>query len=162
MERIRDLLPEALEKGEAVISSNAVVSSTAGQTSDSYSSQEYNDSESPDVVWQKAGLQLSQRLDSQIYAAWIKPLKLAAVEFRNTELSKSTDAILIAPNKFCCEHVSRHYGVVISEVLAGLLSADSVELTFKVSTLPAETKQTGTQKKAKISEISKIPGGCVA
>ena len=89
MERIRDLLPETLEQGEAVISSNAVVSTTAGQTSDSYVSKEPNGSDMPDMVWQKAGQLLSKRLDSQIFAAWIKPLKLAAVEIPEAEQSKS-------------------------------------------------------------------------
>ena len=154
MERIRDLLPEALEQGEAVISNNAVVTSSTPsessessaapsalrQSTDSFSHEKLTSEDAPDAVWQKAGQLLAQQLDLQIYTAWIKPLKLAAVEFPDTETRETINAIIVAPNKFCCEHVSRHYGSVISEILAALLGAGTVDLTFKVSTIHQSLK----------------------
>ncbi len=159
MERIRDLLPETLDQGEAVISNNAVVSNTPEQEFSSEKGGSGRDVSTPDAVWQNTCQKLSQQLDSQIFAAWIKPLKLADVKISDIETRDVIDAIMLAPNKFCCEHVSRHYGSVISDVLATLLDVSCVDITFKVAArntdaTPATPQNTATKGPVRASKIA--------
>lgn len=90
-------------------------------------------------VWDKSVAVLKQRLDPQIFAAWIKPLSLEKVSLtRSTEIRRDiqsprrTEAELVAPNKFCRDHVERHYGNLISSALTDVTGSDDLVVKFKV------------------------------
>jgi chromosomal replication initiator protein len=68
--------------------------------------------------WERNLLSLKPQLDPQIYAAYIKPLKLASYNPETSEF------VITAPSRFHCNHIERN----LSDKITGSLSE-----TFKVS-----------------------------
>lgn len=98
------------------------------------------------VVWDNTKEVLKSYLDQQIFTAWIKPLSIASISAppvsaqqhstnQSSSLGKQVEVSLLAPNKFCCEHVERHYGELLSETLTKILGVNNANLSFKVSSL---------------------------
>ncbi len=81
-------------------------------------------------LWVKSSEVLRTKLDPQLFSAWIKPLSLTS---NNTENGKNgtTRLELIAPNKFCRDHVERHYRDVISNALSDVMGSSDFSLFFK-------------------------------
>lgn len=88
-------------------------------------------------VWAKAVEVINSKLDSQIFAAWIRPLFLRQStqdssspvtsnpdDLPTTQEPLTTKFEVCAPNKFCCEHVQRYYGDLIS---CAISSASGIE-----------------------------------
>ncbi|MCB0359741.1 MAG: hypothetical protein KDD44_08895, partial [Bdellovibrionales bacterium] len=77
---------------------------------------------------------MKSQLDPQIFAAWIKPLGLAQVN-QTADFEDATapaEVELVAPNKFCCDHVRRHYHNLISDTLNDVMGRENVVVHFKV------------------------------
>jgi chromosomal replication initiator protein len=95
-----------------------------------------------EAVWSDSVNSLKTRLDPQIFSAWIKPLTISGLiksngsaEENGLEASTLAEIELIAPNKFCCDHIRKHYGEIISETITGALSSvngiNKVTLRFR-------------------------------
>lgn len=88
-------------------------------------------------VWIQATSVLKQQLDPQIYAAWIKPLQFGG--FTTEKISGNNGGNgyhrvqidLVAPNKFCRDHVEKNYCELIATTLANLTECDNVVLKLR-------------------------------
>jgi chromosomal replication initiator protein len=95
---------------------------------------------SPLEAWERVCFKLSQVLDKQIFTAWIKPLKFANIHNEsagnfssfNTNKIIPQQVTLVAANKFCCEHVSKNYGSLISKLFSEELGVSTTEIAFIV------------------------------
>ncbi len=113
-----------------------------------------------EVIWARTSERLKDVLDHQIYSAWIKPLRLLAVNSaRNSSVStfdgstfdgstfdgstfdvgaldaislESIEVLLLAPNKFSCDHVERNYAPAISDALTAVSGKAVSLLQFRV------------------------------
>ena len=109
-------------------------------------------------VWHRGVERLKEQLDKQIFQAWIQPLKAGGIqtsgksEFDN----KLAEVTLIAPNKFCCDHVQRHYGVVISETLQHILGVDEAVLSFKVAQQAAVQRPSVAIERRRVSSEDRL------
>jgi len=112
------------------------------------------------IVWDKSQEIIKSNLDPQIFAAWIKPLSISYIKVPSAvsansvvssgnlsadssssdsssdDLSINSDSPseidLVAPNKFSCEHVSRHYADLIVSSLRRITGNKDVVVNFKV------------------------------
>ena len=93
------------------------------------------------ALWQKSTEVLRNKLDPQIYAAWIKPLS-----FNVVKNSKKTDAEqyatassptnvfeLVAPNKFSCDHIKKNYAAIITSALVDVIGKQDFSLNFSMN-----------------------------
>ncbi|MFN8390429.1 MAG: chromosomal replication initiator protein DnaA [Bdellovibrionota bacterium] len=83
-------------------------------------------------LWTRTCAELQNQVDVQIYTAWLRPLRLLDLKYEteqyengqrdgNAASSGGAIATLAAPNKFCSDHVQRHYSELIRAVLAAML-----------------------------------------
>ncbi|MCC6932739.1 MAG: chromosomal replication initiator protein DnaA [Deltaproteobacteria bacterium] len=84
-------------------------------------------------LWIKSTEILRGRLDPQIFTAWIKPLSLsksidAQGQLRNREFGSFE---LVAPNKFCRDHITKHYTDIISSALSDVIGSNDVKVSVK-------------------------------
>ena len=94
-----------------------------------------------DILWTNVLNELSTKLDEQIVSAWIAPLRLEEVKAGeasangngNGESGSGSDPVvsLVAPNRFCADHVQRVYSEAIRQAFSGTLNR-SVSLLFRV------------------------------
>lgn len=84
------------------------------------------------IVWNKGTEALKHHLDKQIFAAWIKPLSILEVDFSKSQNDDSALVTLEAPNKFCRDHVKRHYGGLISSTLSEIIGARDTVINYKI------------------------------
>ncbi len=130
------LLTLSREKETTLLSSRE----NDAQTSGAFKSADSSD------IWDSTKEVLKSYLDQQIFTAWIKPLSIASITApdvassagtsgKSSALGKQVEVSLLAPNKFCCEHVERHYGELLAETLTKILGVNNANLNFKVSTL---------------------------
>lgn len=85
-------------------------------------------------LWSRSIDTLREHLDPQLFAAWIKPLSGAEVSvISGRELGSESVAEfeVVAPNKFCREHVERNYARLLVNALREV-SGKEVSLRFKV------------------------------
>jgi chromosomal replication initiator protein len=97
-------------------------------------------------IWKKCTAALEETLDKQIFTAWIKPLTIASIDHSGTT---GVSVTLFAPNKFCCDHVQRHYGDLISDELCAALDSKETTISLKVS------KEQAPQKPKESSNLEK-------
>ncbi len=99
-----------------------------------------SNSEEANDFWRKSIDVLKQKLDPQIFAAWIKPLSVGRLEVSEKRALKGSKRALelFAPNKFCCEHVKNHYEKVISSAIGDTLGEGPITLKFKVGNIYIE------------------------
>ncbi len=83
-------------------------------------------------VWHSCLKQIRQELDSQIFSAWIRPLRLIEAKRKSDPDAHSYSVVVAATNKFALDHVQRHYSECIAAALATVLSADALALSFRV------------------------------
>ena len=104
----------------------------------------YDKSSDNDIaaLWNKSREVLKDRLDPQIYTAWIKPLNLVKTEQDISQPAKGESYEVLAPNKFCRDHISKHYAELITSTLEDLIGRQKVTLSVKSSESPAKTIQT--------------------
>ena len=89
-------------------------------------------------IWGKSKDLIKDKLDPEIYAAWIKPLSLAkcSAVVQKPKRNSSKPSIrynIIAPNKFCSDHVEKNYSSLISSALKSTLDRDDFELSYKAT-----------------------------
>lgn len=136
MERNTNSLSESLRIGDAILENYTLSSScSSGPKTCSI--------EDADIVWAKGTDALKNHLDQQIFTAWIKPLKIVGVAALDSE---NTSVILSAPNKFCRDHVQRHYGQLISSTLSEVIGSKDTLITFKVD-VPSVIRATPSTSK---------------
>lgn len=94
-------------------------------------------------IWKRSSDILKSKLDSQLYCAWIKPLDANCSNTVSTSVDNSFNCnssckddtaivvSIIAPNKFCRDHVERHYGEIISETINDVSGYKNISLQFK-------------------------------
>lgn len=73
-------------------------------------------------TWSSVVSELKNRLDPQIFNAWINPLDFVVSEDQSIEI--------ITPNHFCCEHVQKYYGKLIVDTLKNSLGTQSLKVKF--------------------------------
>ena len=100
-------------------------------------------------VWSESVSLLKDKLDPQIFAAWIKPLTVGEMKVEKGETVLANSLEVLAPNKFCCEHVKNHYGDLISDTVNNVTGDRSLVISFKVG-------QTVVQKKIQPASASQI------
>lgn len=95
---------------------------------------QYGNSNENDVVnlWSKSSELLKRRLDPQIFTAWIKPLSLSksAEQFRDINVDEFE---LVAPNKFCRDHIRKHYADLITATISDVIGDKHVRVSIKSS-----------------------------
>jgi chromosomal replication initiator protein len=89
-----------------------------------------------DELWSESCKQIQDVVESQVYAAWLRSLRLTALQLPS-KFDGEAVATVSAPNKFCSDHVQRNYSELLRSVLCKLLFAQ-VRLVFKVAAAPAE------------------------
>ncbi len=94
------------------------------------------------AIWTKSVSALKEKLDPQIFAAWIQPLSVA-------NLKDGGSLEVLAPNKFCCEHVKNHYGDIITNTISTVTGEKVLSVSFKVGE--------GIVSKGIVSETPKAP-----
>ncbi len=106
--------------------------------------------------WSESLAVLQKALDPQIFAAWIKPLRLEKIEELGQQgSSESCLAIeLIAPNKFSAEHVKQHYSELLANTLANITGSNGVVLRFKVSSRSAAPYTAVSQETNGVAPLS--------
>lgn len=137
MERSTDSLSQSLGIKESVFENLKQASAAAGELV------------SAQIVWSKGTDALKTQLDKQIFTAWIKPLKIVDV-CKESELNASVT--LAAPNKFCRDHVERHYGDLISSALSQVIGARETALNFKIESASVPKRERVRQEPVKNSE----------
>lgn len=109
-------------------------------------------SSSPEELWQKVIDVLAETLDSQIFAAWIKPLSLISLEV-NRE-ARELVAELGARNSFSCEHVRRNYSELIGSALRAVSECDQVTVRVRpVDTAIITAAAAVTEESRSVSEL---------
>ena len=87
------------------------------------------------VLWNKSSEVLKSKLDPQVYTAWIKPLTVDLTDSTPSETESNQKVLeLLAPNKFCRDHIKAHYSSVIEKVLKDL-SGSCLSVNVKSSTV---------------------------
>ncbi len=124
------------------------ISSIPGSLSRSTSGQDDKKIEAGSV-WSESVSLLKDKLDPQIFAAWIKPLTVGEMKVEKGETVLANSLEVLAPNKFCCEHVKNHYGDLISDTVNNVTGDRSLVISFKVG-------QTVVQKKIQPASASQI------
>lgn len=105
-------------------------------------------------IWGAAIADLKDKLDAQIFSAWIRPLSLSAVEVDSNSATPCTQIQISAPNKFCCEHVSREYASLISDAL-GRVTKTTVAVEFKVGSVsPLKSNPLAGSLSTALSEVA--------
>lgn len=115
------------------LSSKPLADKGRRETSSKYQPTQEEDCFNVEMVWAKGADILKEHLDQQIYTAWIKPLSLEAVEFPLSASAKEAEVTIVAPNKFCRDHVQRHYGQIISHTLSEIIGSNETVINFRVS-----------------------------
>lgn len=102
-----------------------------------YGREGINRDEANDSVWTQATSALKLQMDPQIYAAWIKPLQFVGIVVEEASGSNGNGRYhrvqieLIAPNKFCRDHVEKNYCELIATTVANLTECDNVVLKLR-------------------------------
>lgn len=86
-----------------------------------------------DELWAQSVAVLRKQLDPQIFTAWIKPLQIETLEISEREGTKQSVINFVAPNRFCRDHIERHYSDQIRSTISTLLNITSNELIFRVA-----------------------------
>ena len=111
-------------------------------------------------TWDKVISSLETCLDKQIFAAWIKPLSVAAVDYSQSSTSydnrSEAHLSLFAPNKFCCDHVQRHYGELICSVFCTISNCKRATLSIKVAVVSRKEDQISSSASA-VSAKNQMP-----
>lgn len=113
-----------------------------------------------EAIWGKSVELLKSCLDPQIFSAWIEPLRFdlhpdegnllttdsekRSKEDQEFDSLESADEVsssakaqfkIYAPNKFCCEHIRRHYGPLISSTIQSVTGNENHSISFSVREL---------------------------
>ncbi len=155
MERVADLLPDIIDTPATGVVKEENLNHTFSN----------NNSERPNALdlWSKGARLLQDTLDDKIFAAWIKPLGIAGLNYSSAFYRKSgtsTDAvdaeiILSAPNKFSRDHIEKNYGTLISETLSSVLGTKKTSVYFKVL---ENTNSNGHQSKPGLNKLNDNKG----
>lgn len=139
MERAEIIL-SSITHGEEPNSSNKKDDRNSGEHSLSFEvDQLYPTSKEPQAasagnIWKKSLDILDAEMDSQIFLAWIKPLK--AINFIVTPgetVGSSIGKITLgAPNKFCCNHVNNEYKNEILNAASQATGVHVAEIAFEI------------------------------
>ncbi len=86
----------------------------------------------PDELWAQSIAVLRKQLDPQIFTAWIKPLQIEKFELADRDSALHAEITFIAPNRFCRDHIERHYSELIRATVGSILHSASNDLIFKV------------------------------
>ena len=81
-------------------------------------------------LWSKSSEILKRRLDPQIFTAWIKPLSLSKAKEQDCSI-KADEFELVAPNKFCRDHIRKHYADLITATLSDVIGDKAVRVSIK-------------------------------
>lgn len=81
-------------------------------------------------VWSRCLSNLEQEFDSQVFAAYIKQLRLVSAE--PSDIGGVPDIVIAAPSRFICNHVDKEFRGKISEQLAVTFGVQNVRLRFVV------------------------------
>lgn len=167
MERISDLLsPQTLELEAPLTNSSPLSTQSPSLVSFktktvALSLENQKDSE---AIWNAVLERVSVGLDKQIFSAWIKPLVVDSISIETTGNAPSLESskvvvVLSAPNKFCCEHVERHYSTLLCSAINDQMHTSDCSLIFKVnplikrSTPDHQTKESKTENTSKSRQI---------
>lgn len=104
-------------------------------------------------LWDKSVDVLKSRLDPQIFAAWIKPLALGrfqVTEAKQSARSSTAEAEVLAPNKFCLDHVERNYGKLITSAISDVTGRENLVLHFRVGDCVVQKKVRSTSEELKL------------
>ncbi|RMG41156.1 MAG: chromosomal replication initiator protein DnaA [Candidatus Dadabacteria bacterium] len=86
----------------------------------------FEDGVFPLDVWQRGIKHLQGELDPQIFSAYIEPLKPAAYDKDNCELT------VAAPSKLVCNHVDQNFKDKIREIISDKLGMSDIHVRFSV------------------------------
>ena len=97
---------------------------------------DFDSNKDASILWKKSCDILNETLDSQIFLAWIKPLK--ALSFTLLPRAESNGSYfgrltLGAPNKFCCNHVLNEYKTEILDAASEVSGVLVNELDFEIA-----------------------------
>ncbi|MCB0358821.1 MAG: chromosomal replication initiator protein DnaA [Bdellovibrionales bacterium] len=120
-----------------------------------------NTSDTKSVLWEQTAESLRHVLDPQIFAAWIKPLTVRDISF-SSDGASALRASLVAPNKFCAEHVERHYGESICSALKRVSDSGSVALSISAVRQQASTADKRVAKRTTQTSSSTAAGSSPA
>jgi chromosomal replication initiator protein len=94
-----------------------------------------------DEIWTSVLEHLKQKVDAQIFAAWLTPLKLVELSCARTKSSpnRSAEMVIAAPHKFAAEHLKQYYAPLIADTASCVLGVGCTLVRFSI----AEARKSG-------------------
>ena len=102
--------------------------------------------EEAQIKWGSVLNKISSSIDSQLYKAWLAPLRPISVE----KTKQSIIFNLEANNKFTKEHILREYKGLITSAICEIFSCENAEINFSVN----NTSKNNNGEVAKIIELA--------
>ncbi len=114
-----------------------------------------------DRSWEEIKSIIASGLDSKIFSAWFKPLKLNQIITIKSSGLENKDSLLLkilTPNKFFSEHIKKNYEALIKSAASSVLSCSNISLEYDVCDERVVPKSNQNTKALKLSsqENSKL------